>query len=65
MLGGVDFSKTLFTPAGLDVYLRRPLASLGEEGQVRLKAIVDGIIASDESVSALAREGGFVVGGTS
>jgi hypothetical protein len=64
LLGILDFSKTLFTPAGLDVYLRKPLAELGEEGQGLLRAIVEGIVGSpEEAISKLAREGGFIVGG--
>lgn len=58
-----DFSKTVFTPAGVDIYWRQPLVGTGREGQIRLKGIVDGIIASsDQTVSRLASERGFTVG---
>jgi hypothetical protein len=58
-----DFSKTLFTPAGLDIYMRRPLAEAGDAGRVQLESIVEAIIAStDKTVAQMASEGGFVVG---
>jgi hypothetical protein len=60
-----DFSKTLFTPAGLDIYMRHPLAAGGESGTSLLRRIIDGIASSpDKMISRLAKEDGFLVGGS-
>jgi hypothetical protein len=62
-LDGIDFSKTLFTPAGLDVYMRRPLAEAGDAGRTQLERIVEAITASmDKTIAQMASEGGFMVG---
>lgn len=59
----VDFSKTLFTPAGLDIYMRQPLAAAGDAGKAQLEDIVAAITAStDKTVALMAKDGGFVVG---
>ena len=59
----VDFSKTLFTPAGLDIYMRQPLAATGDAGKAQLEDIVTAITAStNETVALMAKHGGFVVG---
>eukprot|EP00026_Physarum_polycephalum_P016826 Phypoly_transcript_17839.p1 GENE.Phypoly_transcript_17839~~Phypoly_transcript_17839.p1 ORF type:complete len:185 (-),score=25.40 Phypoly_transcript_17839:102-656(-) len=53
------FSKTLFTPAGLDIYMRQPLTSA--EG----RAVVDGIVAVLQAKSGNVGDyakNGFVVG---
>ncbi|GHJ83997.1 hypothetical protein NliqN6_0399 [Naganishia liquefaciens] len=57
------FSKTLFTPAGLDIYMRQPLPEAGNAGKAQLEKIVAAIIASpDKTIAQLAKDGGFVVG---
>jgi hypothetical protein len=54
-----DFSKTLFTPAGMDIYLRKPLTH--DADRTRLETIVDDIRAMPGEPGQLGQQG-FIVG---
>jgi hypothetical protein len=53
-----DFSKTMFTPAGLDIYMRGPLSP---ERETDLQAIVDKLQTVPHEIGTLAKSG-FIVG---
>lgn len=56
-----DFSKTLFTPAGVDIYLRTPSEVDSPAKQALLDRIVKAVQAS-EGISALTKDGFHVPG---